>query len=334
MQTPSSSPRLLTRRRLLAGGLGGVALVATLAGTTLGTTTLGATALADTTTTSTSTSSSTSTSTSSSSTSSSATSTTSTVSAPPVPHDGRYFSQTGYRIDNDTIWDYFNRRGGLPTFGYPVSRTVTLQGFTVQFFQRRIVQLDQAGRARLLNTLDPGLLPYASFNGSNFPLPSKAITDQAPDPTDQPAVLAFVKAHAPDSFNGQPVNFYQTFLASVTAATAFPNGGDANLLPGLDLELWGIPTSLPTADPTNNNFIYLRFQRGIMHYDATKQVTEGILLADYLKAIMTGQHLPPDLNQEAQGSPFYMQYDPTQPKFVHNPSLLPNTDLTDAFEPG
>src|SRR5712692_3683277 len=62
-----------------------------------------------------------------------------------VAHDNRYFAQTSYRIDNDTIWDYFNRRGGITTFGYPVSRTFVLQGFTVQFFQRRIVQLDENG---------------------------------------------------------------------------------------------------------------------------------------------------------------------------------------------
>jgi hypothetical protein len=54
---------------------------------------------------------------------------------PSVPHDNRYFSETGFRIDNDTIWDYFNRRGGVVAFGYPISRTFLFQGFPVQFFQ-------------------------------------------------------------------------------------------------------------------------------------------------------------------------------------------------------
>lgn len=246
-------------------------------------------------------------------------------------HDNRYFAQTGFRIDNDTIWDYFNRRGGINVFGYPVSRAFTLQGFTVQFFQRRIVQLGPDGHARLLNTLDPGIMPYNSFNGAQMPSYDSTLVSSAPSPTDPAAVLAWIKTHAPDSFQGMPVNFYQTFANSVSYVTAFPNGGDAGLLPGFDLELWGIPTSNPTLDPNNHNFVYQRFQRGILMYDASCTCTQGVLLADYLKSILTGQNLPLDLAQEAQNSPFFHQYDPSQPNWVHNPSLLPNTDLTNAF---
>lgn len=248
-----------------------------------------------------------------------------------VPHDNRYFSQTDFRIDNDTIWNYFNRRGGVNNFGYPTSRTFTLQGASIQFFQRRIVQLAPDGSPQLINLLDPGIMPYNSFNGAVMPSYDSALVASAPSPGDQTAVLAWVQAHAPDSFQGLPVNFYQTFINSVSYPTAFPNGGNAGLLPGFDLEMWGIPTSDPTFDPNNHNFVYQRFQRGIMMYDVTCTCTNGILLADYLKSIVTGQNLPPDLNQEAQGSAFYKQYDPSAPNWVHNPSLLPNTDLTNAF---
>lgn len=250
-----------------------------------------------------------------------------------VPHDNRYFPLTGFRIDNDTIWDYFNRRGGIRTFGYPISRTFLFQGLQVQFFQRRIVEIGPNGSARLLNVLDPGLMPYTSFNFATFPAFDSALVATAPNPTDAPAVLAWVKAHAPDSFNGMPVNFYQTFINTVPFSVAFPNGGNPSLLTGIDLEMWGIPTSNPMVDPHNHNFVYLRFQRGIMHYDASCNCTQGILLADYLKSILTGQNLPADLAQEAQNSPFYKQYDPTAPNWVHNPSLLPNTNLTAAFAP-
>ena len=248
-----------------------------------------------------------------------------------TPPSDRYFPQTGFRIDNDTIWDYVTHRGGVATFGYPTSRTFRFQGFTVQFFQRRIVQLDGAGHARLLNLLDPGLLPYTSFNGSTFPQPDSGLTSMAPDPTNQPATLAWVKEHAPDSVGGVPVNFYQTFANTVSAQVAFPSGGDLNLLPGINLEMWGIPTSGPLVDPSNHNFIYLRWQRGIMHYDASCNCTQGILLADYLKSILTGQNLPSDLDQQARSSPFYKQYDKSQPNWVHDFTLLPDTDLTDAF---
>jgi len=261
----------------------------------------------------------------------STTATATPTATPSVPHDNRYFAQTGFRIDNDTVWDYFNRRGGVNTFGYPVSRTFLFQGFQVQFFQRRIVQLDQNGHARLLNVLDPGLMPYTSFNGATFPSIDSGLVAAAPPATDSGATLAFVQAHAPDSFNGMPVNFHRTFQDTVSAAVAFPSGGDPSLLPGFDLEMWGIPTSGVLVDPNNHNFIYLRFQRGIMMYDASCNCTQGVLLADYLKSILAGNNLPGDLNQEAQNSPFYKQYDPTQTNWVHNPSLLPNTNLTNAF---
>jgi hypothetical protein len=250
-----------------------------------------------------------------------------------VPHDNRYFSQTGFRIDNDVIWDYFVHRGGVPTFGYPISRAFLFQGFTVQFFQRRIVQIGPDGSARLLNVLDPGLLPYTSFNFAVFPAYDSNLVASAPSPSDSLGTLAFIQAHAPNSFQGLPVNFYQTFGNTVPAAAAFPTGVSVavNLLPGFDLEMWGIPTSQPMYDPNNHNFVYLRWQRGIMMYDAGCNCTEGILLADYLKSIITGTNLPPDLAQEAAGSAFFHQYDPGAPNWVRDPTLLPSTDLTNAF---
>ncbi|HEY8742557.1 MAG TPA: hypothetical protein VIU62_05635 [Chloroflexota bacterium] len=255
--------------------------------------------------------------------------------------DPRYFVQTGYRIDNDAFYDYFAHRGGIRTFGYPTSETFTLLGFRVQFFQRRVMQLQSDGSVGLLNLLDPGILPYTQFNGSTFPAVDAGLTASAPSAGSTgyaAAALAFVAAHAPDTFNGQPVHFAATFLSSVTAAEAFPNGqGNAALLPLMDLELWGLPTAPPNVDPANANFVYLRFQRGIMQYDATTGLTQGTLLADYLKAVMTGPGalgaLPPDLAQEAAGSPYLAQWAPEQPLFLARPDALPNSDLTNAFYP-
>ena len=128
-------------------------------------------------------------------------------------------------------------------------------------------------------------------------------------------------------------NFYQTFVNTVTLQDAFPQGGgNAGLLPLLNLEMWGAPTSKPMRDPSNNNFVYLRFQRGIMHYDATNGYTQGLLLADYLKAIITGQNLPPDLDGQANSSPFYKQYNSGKANWVDRPDQLPGTNLAYAFE--
>lgn len=75
----------------------------------------------------------------------------------------------------------------------------------------------------------------------------------------------------------------------------------------------GHPGERADARPHNHDFVYLRFQRGIMHGDARCACTQGMLLADYLKSILTGQNLPADLAQEAQNSPSFRQYDPGAP---------------------
>jgi hypothetical protein len=252
----------------------------------------------------------------------------------PVTTDERYFAQTGFHVATDAIWDYFIHRGGVTTFGYPVSRAFRFEGFTVQFFQRRIIQLTGDGSPRLLNVLDPGLLPYGSFNGATLPDFDLTLATSAPPAGDGADTLAFVRAHLPDSYGLLPVSFGRTYWNTVSLATALPGSGDDSLLPGFDLEMWGVPTSAPAVDPNNHNFAYVRFQRGVMMYDSGCGCTQGLLLADYLKSILTGANLPPDLAQEAQNSPLLYQYDPGQPGSVRDPALLPNTDMTDAFTPG
>jgi hypothetical protein len=249
--------------------------------------------------------------------------------------DPRFFSQTNFRIDNDAFWNFFQSRGGVQTFGYPSSRAFKLDGFTVQIFQRLIMQLQGDGSVQTLNLLDPGLMPYTNINQSVFPAPDPAVVSATPpvsDPNYSTDIITFTQQNAPDTFDGQPVNFYQTFSSTVTCQDAFPNQDcQQNLLPLLNLQIWGAPTSKPAYDPTNHNFIYQRFQRSIMHFDAGCSCTQGLLLADYFKAIMTGENLPPDLAQEAAGSKYFKQYDPSKPMSIARPADLPGSDLTDAF---
>jgi hypothetical protein len=261
----------------------------------------------------------------------------STVASAQQPSDPRFFSQTNFRIDNEAFWNFFQGRGGVPTFGFPVSRQFLLDGFQVQIFQRNIMQLQPDGGVQTLNLLDPGLMPYTQINGSTFPAPDPAVVSATPpvtDPNYDSAIIAFTQAQAPNTFDGQPVNFYQTFTSTVTCEAAFPNQPcQQNLIPLLNLQIWGAPTSAPAHDPTNQNFIYQRFQRSIMHYDASCTCTQGLLLADYFKSILTGQNLPADLAQEAQGTKYFRQYDPSQPRSIARPAELPNSDLTNAFTP-
>src|SRR6185437_4939368 len=151
------------------------------------------------------------------------------------------------------------------SFGYPVSNVFMLSGTKVQLFQRQILQLRPDGGVQLMNLLDDGLLPYTRMNGSTFPAPDPAVIGQSPKidaPDYHEKTLDFVRAVAPDTFEGEPVNFARTFFNTVRADEAYPNGVPADgqaLLPYFNLEIWGLPTSRPTRDPTNANFIYQRF---------------------------------------------------------------------------
>jgi polysaccharide biosynthesis protein PslG len=256
-------------------------------------------------------------------------------SARAQPADPRYFAQTGYRVDTDPFWSFFQTRGGVRAFGYPVSRAFRLDGFQVQIFQRIVLQLQPDGSVATLNLLDAGLLPYTHINGSALPAPDPAVISQTPsvsDPGYADKIIGFVQANTPDVFAGNQVNFLRTFSSTVAFADAFP-AGDApqSLVPLLDLQMWGAPTSKPTLDPTNSNFVYQRFQRGIMHFDKICGCTQGLLLADYLKSLLTGQNLPADLDTLARTSKYYRQYAPGQPLSIARPAELTNSDLTNAF---
>jgi hypothetical protein len=263
--------------------------------------------------------------------------------APALAHDNRYYPQTHFRIDDDAIYSYFQARGAEVTFGFPVSRTFTFLGCPVQIFQRQVAQ-HCGGTVQLMNVLDPEIFPYTRVNGSIFPAPDDVLKNATPRVSDAnygSAIVQFVRDNAPDQFMGQPVNFGQTFFNSVSPQQA--NTGDANLIGLFDLEIWGAPISKPAPDPSNSNFIYQRFQRGIMHYTAG-QGTRGILLADYLKQIMIGStlpagagsnpNLPQDLQQQAQGSKYFGQYCPGGTRWLCRPNDLSNSDLTFAFEQG
>jgi len=246
------------------------------------------------------------------------------------------FPETGFSITNDRFQDYFDHRGGVRVFGYPISREFDFLGTKVQFFQRAILQLQPNGGVALLNVLDEGLLPYTQINGSSFPAPDPSVIQASPNPSDPnyaSKALDFVRSYAPDSFQGLPTNFYSTFTNTVAFNDAFPNGnGEPALLPLINLELWGLPTSKPTPDPRNNDFVYLRFQRGIMHFDKSSGLTQGILIGDYLKSVITGQNLPADLDQQARSSRLYRQYTNASISGLARPNDLPATTIFASFE--
>jgi len=255
----------------------------------------------------------------------------------PTQAQANCFQQTGFCITNPQFAEYFRLRGDVRILGYPISRSFTLEGFEVQFFQRVVLQM-QGGQVARLNVLDPGIMPMTRANQSVFPGPDPAIQGQAPQvgsPDYARQVVEFVRRVSPDTFSGQPVGFFNLFNTTVPVDVAFPGQTpNPDLVTLLNLEIWGLPTSNPAPDPGNGGFIYQRFQRGIMHFRAEVPVTEGILVGEYLKAVITGRALPPDLAADMQGSRFLGQYSPGSPGWVARPASLPNTDMTGAFEPG
>jgi hypothetical protein len=239
--------------------------------------------------------------------------------APAVAHDAQYYQQTGYRVDDAAV-GFFQSRGAVDTFGYPISRNFTFLGCPVQMFQRLIIQLCPGQGPALINLLDPDIFPYTRVNNSVFPGPDDDLKRRTPavGSPEYANILQFIQQNTPDQALGQPVNYWQTFQA---------RGG---------LEVLGAPISQPAADPSNSNFIYMRFQRVILHYRAGIG-TEPLLLADYLKQIMLGPgapNLPADLAQQASNSRFFNQYCRGGTRWICRPGDLPGTDLTFAFEQG
>ncbi|HEY3058400.1 MAG TPA: hypothetical protein VGL99_05440 [Chloroflexota bacterium] len=251
--------------------------------------------------------------------------------AAPSAQTPQCFDETGFCIDDATFQSYFANRGGARILGFPVSRTFRLEGFNVQFFQRVVLQ-NQGGNVARLNLLDPGILPVTHANQSEFPAPDPGLAADAPRP-DDPAyaarVVEYLRSVSPDSWNGLPVGFSSLFNTTVPAEGVSPE-----IRTLLNLEIWGLPTSAPAFDPGNRGFVYQRFQRGIMHFRTDCGCTDGILVGDYLKTVLTGKDLPPDLANDMRASRFFGQYAPGANGWVARPSELTDTDLTAAFEPG
>jgi len=68
-----------------------------------------------------------------------------------------------------------------------------------------------------------------------------------------------------------------------------------------------------------------------MHFRAECTCTEGILIGEYFKAVITGANLPSDLDMDMRMSRYYRQYAPNIPNAVARPDHLPNTNLAGAF---
>lgn len=238
---------------------------------------------------------------------------------------GRSSAQTGFSVTNESIRRYFESGGGSLTFGLPISNEFTLLGYATQIFQRHVLQVWEDGSVYPANLLDPEMLPITSINFATFPSHDEAVATAAPGP-DAPnygqAVLAHLTMTVPDEWEGKPVNFRATYMAAAGGGTSARAALDA-------LEVWGFPTSEPASDPDNDAFVYQRFQRGVLHYDAGTGSTAGVLLGEAFASVLAGNPNPPDLAAQASSSRFWAQY--ASGRAITRRAELPDTNLSGAF---
>jgi hypothetical protein len=106
--------------------------------------------------------------------------------------------------------------------------------------------------------MTPGVVSASGpLDGLTVPPADPALMFVEPTP-DQPnydaRLQAFIQATVPDDWNGQPVGFYST-------------------LSDTGVDALGLPTSGVAADPNNPQFIYQRFQNGVLFYNGAEGTT-------------------------------------------------------------
>ena len=261
---------------------------------------------------------------------------------PPVdPAMGpRFFPDTGFTVVDEAIWIYYHRRGGPRTLGPPISRLMRVNGARVQLFERGMLEVRDDGAVVALNLLEPPFLPYQNLGDVLLPPGDDALAVNAPQP-DQPDFAEraheFVRANSPESFENLSTRFYSTFLGTVRFHDAFFDGrGDPNLVPGFNLEIWGLPRSQPSLFATAPEQIdpsraLLLYQRGVMVHDGRTGTTAALPLGYYVRSILAGDDSVGALADAAASGLLWGQYDPDSAEWLARPDELLETSLVLAF---
>jgi hypothetical protein len=247
------------------------------------------------------------------------------------------YQESGFAVADGPIGSYFVARGGVRAFGPPVSHAFPLLGSQVQIFRDHLLKVEPSGAVTTVDLFALGAIPFRNVGGRIMPEVDQALLATAPRPGtaeygDQ--VKAFIRANAPDQWEGLPVGFHQAFLSTVPAENALPHDGDRALLPLFSLEVWGVPVSRPMRDAQNPDDVLLRWERGVMVWSRQSGIVTAVPLGEAFKAVLTGQGLDAERAAAAIGSPFLLQLSPASPDGVARPDELPDTVLANAFSPG
>jgi len=260
---------------------------------------------------------------------------TATQAAPDPPS----VAATGYDLTDPTIAAYFREHGGVAALGTPISNPMRLSGNRVQLFQRQAIEVRADGSVGTLDLVDGAFLPLTAIGGPGL-APDPALVARLPasgTATDAQLVATYLDATAPNDWNGMPVRFGGTFRSMVRCPDLIGVAAcDNGTLLSAAADLWGLPTASPVLDPHSPDFVYLRFQRGVMVHSRKAGETQWLLLGELLKQVLLGRQLPPEIFNQITSSPvysrFYAQFDPQARDGVARPSELPNTSLVGAFQ--
>jgi hypothetical protein len=246
---------------------------------------------------------------------------------------------TGYNLSDPTIAAYFNQHGGVAALGNPISNPMRLSGNRVQLFQRQAIEVRADGSVGTLNLVDGDYLPLTAIAGPGL-APDPAMVARVPvagSPNYIQMVAMDLDTAAPNDWNGTPVRFGATFRSMVRCADLVGVAAcDNSTLLSAANDLWGLPTGSPAVDPHSPDFVYLRFQRGVMVHSRQAGATQWLLLGELFKQVLLGRSLPPGILSQITASPlysrFYAQYDVQARDGVARPNELPNTSLAGAFQ--
>ena len=255
----------------------------------------------------------------------------STVRAAPVAQE------TGFAVASGPISTYFAARGGVRTFGPPISNAFPLLGSTVQLFRNHMLKVEPNGSVTTVNLFALGAIPFRNVGGRVIPDVDPYLVATAPvagTPDYGARVQAFIQETVPDQWENMPVGFYQAFLGTVRAEEALPSGGEKALLAGFAQEVWGLPVSRPTRDAQDPNVVLLRWERGVMVWSRSTGNVTAVPLGETFRQVLTGDGLGPERTAAAAGSQFLMQVKTAAPNGVARPEDLPNTVLASAFSAG
>src|SRR5215213_301095 len=136
----------------------------------------------------------------------------------PPAESSTVYQDAGFAVADGPIGSYFAARGGVRTFGPPVSNAFPLMGEQVQIFRDFALKLDANGSVSTVNLFGMGGIPFRNVGGRIIPDIDQALVSSAPvpgTPNYEARVLEFIRTNAPDQWEGKAVGFSKAFAGTV-----------------------------------------------------------------------------------------------------------------------